>query len=38
MKLGQISSQLALKLSSSGDLYENVLYSPRDAKIEREVK
>lgn len=38
MQLGQVSSQLALKLRSSGDFYENMLGSPRDAEIEREVK
>ncbi|CAL5195526.1 unnamed protein product [Lathyrus oleraceus] len=38
MQLGQISIQLALKLKSSGDFYENMLDSPRDSEIEREVK
>lgn len=38
MQLNQISSQLALKLKSSGDFYKNMLDSPRDAEIEREVK
>lgn len=38
MQLGQISSQLALKLRSSGDFYENLFDSPRDAEFERQVK
>lgn len=38
MQRGQISSQLALKLRSSGEFYENMLYSPKDVEIEREVK
>lgn len=38
MQLGQISSQLAIKLRSSGHFYENMLDSPIDKEIEREVK
>ena len=38
MQLGQVSSQLTSKLRSSGDFYENMLDSPGDAEIKREVK
>lgn len=38
MQLGQISSQLALKLRSSEYFYENILDSPRDTKFDRKVK
>ncbi|KAI5414110.1 hypothetical protein KIW84_058305 [Lathyrus oleraceus] len=38
IQLGQISIQLALKLRSSGNFYENILDSPRDAEFERAVK
>lgn len=38
MQLGQISSQLALKLRSNGNLHENILDSPRDMEFEREVR
>lgn len=38
MQLGQVSSQLILKLRSSGGFYENMLDSPGDVEIEREVK
>lgn len=38
MQLGQIFSQLTLKLRSSGDFYENIFDSPKDMEFEREVK
>lgn len=33
MQLGQVSSQLALKLRSSEDFYENMLHSSSDTEI-----